>query len=868
MMWRGSPALAALLALRVLLAGSPAYIHPDEFFQAPEVAAGAVLGVEALRTWEFAGPAPVRSVGPIWLYAAPPMAALRLWRRWSGARLTPWALLWAARAWMVAVSLAVDACVVRTVRRAHPPAAARATALLLASSHCLAVLCCRPFANAFATAVLAACLDLLSLIHARRARRWWAAPALGAALALGTFSHVTFAAFGAPVGAAGAALLWRRRRRRWRALAALAGGGAAAAAALVAADSLYYGRVPTLPLLNNARYNADRANLAAHGLHPRWLHAAVSLPTLFGPLLLLAAAGAWRHARGPPRAADRGSRAADRGSRDYVAAAAAASVATGLAVLSAVPHQEPRFLAPALPGLVVATARWHRAAPRRFWVAWAAFNAACALVFGVVHQAGVVPALAFVARTSALDAVRCHAAPALPDAVCRPAAAADLAAAGSAGPRVHTAVLLVSTFMAPRHLLAQPADKDARAARVELHDLVGMDAAQIRHALAAAPAANCTLQRQAAAAAADLVVRQTQPGRFDRTLVVAPASADMARIAPPGAGYDLVPLYSYAPHVNFDHLPAVLRSPRRRARLCVYALQQAKRDRCRQRVTRLREHESTAERLQRLETERMRAAARRRNESPTEREERRLKGRLRAMKRRSCETEEERTRRREQNRTRMAQRRRAQKEQAALRTSMPPPVHAPAPAPASIGLGIDADVAALRSISAPLSAPLGVPHMCAPAACGDRWPAALPVPGGPQPGSISLPLAAAPMLPPPPPPPPPHPQPVTAASALAAVQAAAAAAAAASMSHHHHPLAHGLPRPAVPAPYIPHQQLATAFTALLPHYTHCQGRPLLGSAALALAALAHPPASLQPARHSGPGQPEGPFSGPAARQLP
>ena len=32
-------------------------------------------------------------------------------------------------------------------------------------------------------------------------------------------------------------------------------------------------------------YNADAANLATHGLHPRWLHTVVNLPMLFGPLL-------------------------------------------------------------------------------------------------------------------------------------------------------------------------------------------------------------------------------------------------------------------------------------------------------------------------------------------------------------------------------------------------------------------------------------------------------------------------------------------------------------------------------------------------------------------------------------------------------
>ncbi|KAJ2528084.1 hypothetical protein EV175_007486, partial [Coemansia sp. RSA 1933] len=51
---------AALLVARVLLALSPGYIHPDEFFQAGEVTGGDILGVDSVRTWEFSEDAPIR----------------------------------------------------------------------------------------------------------------------------------------------------------------------------------------------------------------------------------------------------------------------------------------------------------------------------------------------------------------------------------------------------------------------------------------------------------------------------------------------------------------------------------------------------------------------------------------------------------------------------------------------------------------------------------------------------------------------------------------------------------------------------------------------------------------------------------------
>ena len=39
--------------------------------------------------------------------------------------------------------------------------------------------------------------------------------------------------------------------------------------------------------LASLRYNLDAHNLAAHGLHGRWLHVAVNMPLLFGPLALV-----------------------------------------------------------------------------------------------------------------------------------------------------------------------------------------------------------------------------------------------------------------------------------------------------------------------------------------------------------------------------------------------------------------------------------------------------------------------------------------------------------------------------------------------------------------------------------------------------
>ena len=154
-----------------------------------------------------------------------------------------------------------------------------------------------------------------------------------------------------------------------------------------------------MAFLFSLRYNAASANLAQHGLHPRFLHAAVNVPMLFLPLALPAAAAfiaalrtllrSWRSKQRltmaplqPPGAA-------------ATAAALSACVLLPLAALSLAPHQEPRFLLPMLLPLASLGGAAALASRRRI-AAWIAFNAALALFWGGAHQAGVLPASAFV----------------------------------------------------------------------------------------------------------------------------------------------------------------------------------------------------------------------------------------------------------------------------------------------------------------------------------------------------------------------------------------------------------------------------------------------------------------------------------------
>lgn len=297
---------AALLLLlaRVALLASPGYIHPDEFCQGPDVTVGAL-------PWEFEREHAIRS-------------PLYPWLLWQPHDALPW---WSPRCSSLLLSLLVDWWAWRVGGARVWFAWASAWPALLLHG--------RTFSNGVESALVAA----MGLVREQ-------SPLVGALGALGVFARFTFAAFALPVV---------RLPPAWPVWAAAVG----TAAMVVAWDSAWYGRWVVTPL-NAFLYNMDSANLALHGLHPRYLHALVNLPMLLGPVLVL---------RLRP----------------------SARWLVPLALLSLAPHQEPRFLLP----LVAPAIATGSSAPWRPWemALHVGYHAACVGFFGFLHQAGVVPAV-------------------------------------------------------------------------------------------------------------------------------------------------------------------------------------------------------------------------------------------------------------------------------------------------------------------------------------------------------------------------------------------------------------------------------------------------------------------------------------------
>lgn len=138
-------------------------------------------------------------------------------------------------------------------------------------------------------------------------------------------------------------------------------------------SSLFNSRSLTITPLNNLIYNSDSNNLAKHGLHPRFTHILINLPQLIGPSLI---PFIFRN--------------------HYKNSIPYLSIISGLLILSIIPHQELRFLAPLVPLICICTDFTNFESPITVeWIlrGWCLFNVTLGLIMGSFHQRGVLDAL-------------------------------------------------------------------------------------------------------------------------------------------------------------------------------------------------------------------------------------------------------------------------------------------------------------------------------------------------------------------------------------------------------------------------------------------------------------------------------------------
>ncbi|KAH9249842.1 hypothetical protein BASA81_012437 [Batrachochytrium salamandrivorans] len=313
------------------------YIHPDEHMQCGEVMAHIHFGVDSNLPWEYHKPNIARSFVSPELLCGIPMLVLGSVPSW-----------WVIKLWMLSISLLMDLLAFYIFNRNIP------LLLLRASSWTHIVLSTKTFSNTL-EALLVDMLLMLLVCNINKRAIWG-----GIIVGLGCFVRITFPAFA--VVLIGEAI--KREHFSVRFVCQAAGGFVLACWSCLILDFWLNDFTLVFAQWENIKYNSQVNNLAKHGLHPRWTHLLINFPLLFGPVGL---AALWRM------------------SNRFESHA----LVVPLAMLSAFPHQEFRFLFPLqtlcmlMGGPLVVKSRLRIGL-------WMMFNLILVFMFGIAHQAGVI----------------------------------------------------------------------------------------------------------------------------------------------------------------------------------------------------------------------------------------------------------------------------------------------------------------------------------------------------------------------------------------------------------------------------------------------------------------------------------------------
>ncbi|KAF8001466.1 hypothetical protein HF325_003967 [Metschnikowia pulcherrima] len=383
----------ASIGLRFVFALSNSYIHPDEHFQSLEVLAGRMFLLSTKEPWEYLLLAPARSFAPLLAVYYVPLK-LALWlallplQTWYLVRLVFMSISWVVTDW----------CLYKML----PTKQERIKAIyFVLTSFVSLVYQSHTFSNSIETVLV-----LLTVYHINELRFMRSQPkpqyatsdvvrasiAIGFLFAFGIFNRVTFPAFLVLPG-----LFCLQSAWKWPYVVFISAFTfIVTSACCIIMDTTWFKGIAVGTILkspfqwsqyvvtpyNNLVYNASLDNLAQHGLHPLYTHILVNLPQLMGPGLILLF----------PRFRN----------SDWKTTPFAAAM-SGLIFLSIVPHQELRFVIPVVPLLCSCfdVAGLEKACQKRTWIlpflmnSWLVFNLSMALLMGVFHQGGVLPALEY-----------------------------------------------------------------------------------------------------------------------------------------------------------------------------------------------------------------------------------------------------------------------------------------------------------------------------------------------------------------------------------------------------------------------------------------------------------------------------------------
>uniref|UniRef100_A0A8C5UES4 Mannosyltransferase n=1 Tax=Malurus cyaneus samueli TaxID=2593467 RepID=A0A8C5UES4_9PASS len=402
-MWARLWALLAALRAGWCLLPQSGYLHPDEFFQAPEVMAGDILNLQVYYPWEFLSSSPCRTVvfplmtSGVTYWVIKSLQQLDI----CSSCINSYTLLVSPRLLFTIFSFTLDYSVYRLAPfwGADPWKAL----VLLAGSYVTLVFYTRTFTNTLEGLLFAL---LMVLVSSTKSCGSSAEPTssslIGVITTAGFFNRPTFLAFALMPLLYWASLIVDSQKsiktliNHFLKLILCA---CFTAIVFITADTFYFTSVSLDNLyitpFNFLSYNLNPHNLALHGSHPRVTHFTVNGVMLFGILHIMAISAGFRmlkkyvHQLMQVRWCYHGLPALlvhSEGSSTLLL-----FYFVPLAFLSLFSHQEPRFLIPLILPLVLFSASPNRTVKWKFLIVL--FNLLGALLFGCLHQGGLIPCL-------------------------------------------------------------------------------------------------------------------------------------------------------------------------------------------------------------------------------------------------------------------------------------------------------------------------------------------------------------------------------------------------------------------------------------------------------------------------------------------
>ncbi|KAF9915450.1 alpha 1,2 mannosyltransferase [Lobosporangium transversale] len=318
-----------------------------------------------------------------------------------------------------------------------------------------------------------------------------------------------------------------------------------------------------MTMLNNIKYNLKEENLAQHGLHPRFFHVLVNFPVLFGNLAWIGLSTLLSKVR-----------AREWRSKNKLITALSYSGICGISVLSAMPHQEARFLTPLILPLVISLSGRISKLGCKFWPLWLLINLTGAIIFGAFHQSGVVPAINLVQHQS-LGFQDCHVVePTNTHAICTVYPSQSGVLHMDDGMSYTTHVVFYKTYMPPHHLFgynrlaAKGCNVDLKISdwRQKSRVEVVADLIAERQRVPLAPDVDLRKKLLEEKGGKAVIFRRIGPKQFERTILIAPATVDFSR------EYFYESRDSIARHANLDHLDIILQNPLKYLSLNIFYL--------------------------------------------------------------------------------------------------------------------------------------------------------------------------------------------------------------------------------------------------------------------------------------------------------